>query len=529
MYRIGVDVGGTKINVGLFEDGSKRLIEVRKSYVAESSDIVELICGEIRRLLENNGVSLSELGFCGVGIPGTVSDDGKNVVKAPNLKNLPKNLPELLEDRLNIPVRMVQDSRAAAWGEYVAGAGIGSDLLVCVTLGTGIGTGIVIGGEIFAGASGSAGELGHLVGQENGRECGCGRRGCIEKYCAGGGLDITARELLGEGSGARELFERAKEGFEPAVRAVDDAVIMLGRGLLPIINLLSPDCFVFSGGLSEQEEQYLYPVIDYIRSHCYVGEREPIIKKAQLGEYSPLYGAAFISAENKRTQKNAENRRPQLSASIMCADIINMGEALREIEDAGIEYIHCDIMDNHFVPNLMIPMEFLNRLRVATRLPFDFHVMCEKPETVVERLDIREGDLVSIHYESTPHLHRVISLVRSKGARAAVAINPATPISVIEEILPEVEMVLVMSVDPGFAGQKIVPSSFDKIARLKHYLIEKGYEDILIEVDGCCSFENVPKMYDAGADIFVVGTSSVFKSGTTVKEGTEKLISLIEN
>lgn len=173
-------------------------------------------------------------------------------------------------------------------------------------------------------------------------------------------------------------------------------------------------------------------------------------------------------------------------------------------------------------------MEFLNKLRGGTSLPFDFHVMCEKPETVVEKLDIKEGDIVSIHYESTPHLHRVISLVKDKGARPAVAINPATPIWMLEEILPDIEMVLVMSVNPGFAGQKIVPSSFDKIKKMKQYLLEKGFDNILIEVDGCCSFENVPKMYDAGADVFVVGTSSVFKSGMTIKEGADKLLGLLK-
>ena len=120
----------------------------------------------------------------------------------------------------------------------------------------------------------------------------------------------------------------------------------------------------------------------------------------------------------------------------------------------------------------------------------------------------------------------MITLVKEKGAKAAVALNPATPISVLEEILPELDMVLLMSVNPGFAGQKIVPTSFEKIAKLRKYLEEKGL-DIPIEVDGNCSFENVPKMYNAGVDIFVVGTSSVFKSDMTIKEGTEKLLDLI--
>ena len=114
-------------------------------------------------------------------------------------------------------------------------------------------------------------------------------------------------------------------------------------------------------------------------------------------------------------------------------------------------------------------------------------------------------------------------MIKERGALAAVAINPGTPIYVLEELLPKLDMVLLMTVNPGFAGQKITPNSFDKIARLKSYLSDSGYGNILIEVDGNCSFENVPKMYEAGAEIFVVGTSSVFKKGLTIEEGTKRL------
>lgn len=223
-----------------------------------------------------------------------------------------------------------------------------------------------------------------------------------------------------------------------------------------------------------------------------------------------------------QTKKN-----PQLSASIMCADILNMQKALDEIKDAGIHYLHCDIMDNHFVPNLMMPMEFLNKLRPATDMPFDFHIMAEKPETIVEKLDIKPGDIISVHYESTVHLQSLITLIKDKGAMASVALNPATSLNVLDEILPQLDMVLIMTVNPGFAGQKIVPSSFDKIARTKKLLSDRGLDNIIIQVDGNCSFENVPKMYDAGADMFVVGTSSVFKKDMTIKEGTDKLLALL--
>ena len=206
---------------------------------------------------------------------------------------------------------------------------------------------------------------------------------------------------------------------------------------------------------------------------------------------------------------------------------MEMGKALKEIEEAGIEYLRCDIMDNHFVPNMMLPVELLNKLRCGTNLPDDYHIMAENPESIIEKMDLRAEDFVSVHYESTVHLQRAITLIKEKGAKASVAINPATSISVLEEILPELDMVLIMSVNPGFAGQKIVPTSFDKIRKMRKMLDEKGLHDILIQVDGNCSFENVPKMYNVGADVFVVGTSSVFKDGEDIKENTAKLKSLI--
>ena len=518
MYRIGIDIGGTKINIGLFLDSEKKLIAYKKIYIADITDLSENIKAVVCELCDTNNLNYNEIVSCGIGIPGTVSADGKEIVKVPNIVILERDTATKLEKALNVPVKLVQDSRAAAWGEYLCGGAVGADTAVCITLGTGIGTGIVINGEIYNGALGCAGELGHLIAVENGRNCGCGKKGCIEKYCAGGGLDITARELLGGDKTASDLFNEAKSGNKKAKSAIDEAVAMLGRGLISIVNLMSPDCILFSGGLSDQEEMYLNPVIDYIKEHCYVTDTLPIIRKAELGELSPLYGAAFIPIEKKR--------KAMLSASIMCADILNMGKALDEIKEAGIDYLHCDIMDNHFVPNMMMPMEFLNKLRPATDIPFDFHIMAENPETVIEKLAIKENDIISVHYESTIHLQRAITLVKEKGAKAAVAINPATPVSVLEEILPELDIVLIMSVNPGFAGQKIVPTSFEKIAKLRKLLNERNI-DIPIEVDGNCSFENVPKMYMSGADIFVVGTSSVFKNDMTIKEGTKKLLDLI--
>ena len=518
MIRLGIDIGGTKINVGAFDD-EKGLLANKKYYVSDVKDISDFIFEAVVELCEENSISYKKIVSCGVGVPGTVSGDGKKIIKVPNIDLITENFPKELEEKLSIPVGAVQDSRAAALGEYLFGGGRGKRAVVCVTLGTGIGTGIVLDGKIYHGSLGCAGELGHIPIVENGRLCGCGKRGCLEKYCAGKGLDVTAEELFGSGKKASDLFEEAEKGDKAARKALSEAAEMVGGALTSIINLLSPDCLLLSGGLSEREELYLQPIIEYVKEHCYKTDKLPTVKKAELGELSPLYGAAYIPIERKR---NAV-----LSASIMCADVLNMGKALREIEEAGIEYLHCDIMDNHFVPNLMLPMDMLNKLRSGTDLPYDIHIMAEDPEGIIEKLTVKKNDIISVHFESTPHLKRVISKIKAKGAKVSVAINPATPVEVISEILPELDTVLVMTVNPGFAGQPLADGSLEKIRRMRKMLDERGYSDIRIAVDGNCSFENVPKMYESGAEIFVVGTSSVFKKGLTVAEGTKKLLSCL--
>ena len=298
MYRIGVDIGGTKVNIGIFDDENKNLISARKSYIADINNLPLHIKSEIEHLCKDSSVDAKDIISCGVGIPGTVSEDGKKILKVPNISILSEDIAIELERELGVPVSVVQDSRAGAWGEYLCGGGKGSDALVCITLGTGIGTGIVLGGKIYSGALGCAGELGHMPVAENGRPCGCGKRGCMEKYCAGGGLDITAAELFGEGNTASELFAKAKEGDKRATQAIEEAVHILGRTLVSVINLMSPDCILFSGGLSDQEELYLNPLIDYLKTHCYMTDRLPRIEKAALGGDSPMYGAAFVHIKN---------------------------------------------------------------------------------------------------------------------------------------------------------------------------------------------------------------------------------------
>jgi len=219
--------------------------------------------------------------------------------------------------------------------------------------------------------------------------------------------------------------------------------------------------------------------------------------------------------------------KPAISASMMCANFIELKSDLDALKDAGIEYLHFDIMDGSFVPNYTLGPCFLNDLREYTDIAYDIHLMVERPENKLDYFSIREGDLVSIHCESTAHIQRVLTRIKQIGAKAGAAINPGTPIYMLEDILDDIDFVLVMTVNPGFAGQKLINHSLDKIRKVRCYLDENGYKDVKIEVDGNVSFENARKMRAAGADIFVAGTSGLFVKGQSIYQAALKLRSAI--
>lgn len=525
MYRLGIDIGGTKVNIGLIDE-YKNIVFKHVVKIPDNKDykfVVNWLKETVDTVFLKNNILYNNILSCGIGVPGTVSENGEIALKVPNLGWENANIAYEFEKITGIPTKLVQDSRAAAYGEYMAGKGQGKKIVVCVTIGTGIGTGIVINGNIFDGALGGAGELGHIPVVPNGRQCGCGKKGCLEKYVSGKGLEITAKEVFGDEFTASDIFDFAKDGNEKAITIIDEAICILGNAMVSIINLISPNCLLFSGGLSKQTDLFIRPLIKYIKEHSYLlsAGDNLYIGIAGLGEDSPMIGAALLP-------QNIKRRKMKLSASIMCADMLHLEDDLTKIEEAGIDYLHCDIMDGHFVPNLMLPIEMLNKIRKFTKLPFDIHLMTEKPENIIPLLTLKKGDVVSVHWESTPHVQRALALIKDTGAIAALAINPSTPIECVRELLDDIQIVLIMTVNPGYSGQKIISQSFDKIARMRKYLDDLKYNDIIIEVDGNCSFDNAPKMYAAGAELIVVGSSSIFNSDFGIMEGTKRLYSLIK-
>ena len=217
----------------------------------------------------------------------------------------------------------------------------------------------------------------------------------------------------------------------------------------------------------------------------------------------------------------------KISPSIMCADFLKLEKYIENFEKCNVDLIHVDIMDGNFVPNFTLGTDFVKRLKSITKIPMDIHLMIEKPETKIDWFDFVEGDYVSVHYEATRHLNKTITMIKNKGAKAMVALNPATPITVLESILDDIDAVLIMTVNPGFSGQKLVESTLKKIKNLRNFHDKEGYENIEIEVDGNVSFENAKLMNEAGANIFVCGTSSIFSQTGSIIENINSFRSIL--
>jgi len=200
----------------------------------------------------------------------------------------------------------------------------------------------------------------------------------------------------------------------------------------------------------------------------------------------------------------------KIAPSILSSDFGNLAREIRAVEEAGADYIHIDVMDGHFVPNLTVGPVVVECVRKLTRLPLDVHLMVERPENLLDAFIKAGSDIITVHVEATPHLHRAIQSIKEKGAKAGVSLNPSTPIQGIEPVIEDVDMVVIMSVNPGFGGQELIRSALTKIKRVRKLLDEAGSKAEL-EVDGGIKAENIRDVSLAGADVFVSG-SGIFKT-----------------
>ncbi len=196
----------------------------------------------------------------------------------------------------------------------------------------------------------------------------------------------------------------------------------------------------------------------------------------------------------------------KIAPSILSANFLSLGEEIKAAENAGADMLHIDIMDGHFVPNITIGPAIVEAVRTITTLPLDVHLMIEKPDTYLKDFIKAGADYLTVHYEASTHLHRTVQQIKENGVKAGVSLNPATPVGSLKDILPDIDLVLLMSVNPGFGGQEFIPQVLDKIKTLKTMIRDKGVTP-LIEIDGGVKPGNISDIVAAGADILVMGSA----------------------
>ena len=313
MYRVGIDLGGTNIAVGIV-DQNKKIIgsaKIKTNAPRPAEEIADDMAKAVGLALIETGLKLDDIECVGVGTPGSVISETGVVVYANNLGFLNVPLGEMLEKRLGKKVKVENDANAAAYGEYIAGAGKGAKNFVAITLGTGVGGGVIIDGKIYSGSNFAGGELGHTVIQMNGQTCTCGRNGCFEAYASATALIRQTKQAMlrfpdsdmwkicendiNNASG-RTAFDAMRRGDSAGTKVVGEYTRFVAVGIANIINIFQPDVLCVGGGISNEGETLMKPIRDFVKGENYARnmKKGTIIKTASLGNDAGIIGAAFL-------------------------------------------------------------------------------------------------------------------------------------------------------------------------------------------------------------------------------------------
>ena len=301
---VGIDIGATKIHMGLVTESGQVLGDDRLpfQYDLKPDAMIETICGYLDKLLKSNQLQINDILSFGVGVPGTADINTGNVEYCPNLGWEDIAAGTIFAKYLGREVIVSQDSRCAAWAEYLLGAGRKYRSMICLTLGTGIGSGIIMDGKIFHGALNTAGEIGHCIFEKDGRACNCGRLGCLERYCSGTGIIQRALEAFPEKLAdlphkSESVFQLAYAGDAHALKLIQTVVEDLAIGIANAVSILSPQAVIISGGLCDHEELIVKPLEQLVNQygyHSWARKKLLKIEKAQAGSDAPMIGAALL-------------------------------------------------------------------------------------------------------------------------------------------------------------------------------------------------------------------------------------------
>lgn len=222
------------------------------------------------------------------------------------------------------------------------------------------------------------------------------------------------------------------------------------------------------------------------------------------------------------------SKKRYISVSVMCSDLMNLGQDIKALKDNGVDMLHVDVMDAHFVPNLTFGPDFIKAMQKTTDMPLDIHLMVEDPALIINRFDIRKGDIISSHVELNLDFKALAQSIHEQGGLFGLAVNPETDIEKLEPFLGSLDTVTLMLVHPGYAGAKMVEGIMSKVEKTRKFLNSKGYSNILISVDGSVSKERAHAMAEMGADIFVGGTAGIYRKGMELSETVPQMREAID-
>lgn len=301
-YNLGIDIGGTKINIGLIDENGKiyAKTKMQTDHALHAMDTVNILSGEIKRFINSNGLELNDISFIGAGVPGTVDIKTGFVDYCPNLHWIDEPVGDFFEKYLGREVKVIQDARAAALSEKLFGAGQGFENMILITIGTGIGGGIIVNNKLFHGGMNTAGEVGHMPIDKKGRQCVCGIDGCLEQYASGSAFIKRAIERYPakfKGQKTETLFEMAYQNDKDALLVIEECLDDLAFGLAVVVDILSPEAIIVSGGLCEHESLVVKPLRDKVPQYGYFSwtkKNQLKILKAKLGSDAPMIGASAL-------------------------------------------------------------------------------------------------------------------------------------------------------------------------------------------------------------------------------------------